>query len=237
MTESAAAFSLRDLLEQRPSFHTDHGEPVSWHLLEDVLEFIDQAIQPGDTTLETGEGYSTVVFAARGVRHTCVSPNGDAVERIKQFCASNGVSTEGVQFPLRQSEDYLPGLGEVTLDLVLIDGGHGFPTPLVDWRYVAPRLRVGGLLIVDDTQLGPVRLLRDFLASEAGWELVREFPYRTAVFRKTAPFQSREWTEQPYAVDLTLRLEPRLAVKALRRLRWLARRRLGRRPGQRISGG
>ncbi|MFN2464899.1 MAG: class I SAM-dependent methyltransferase [Candidatus Dormibacteria bacterium] len=228
MPETPSGYTLADLLRERPAFHLDNGVPVSWHLREDVLAFIEASVKPGDRTLETGEGYSTVVFAAQGARHTCVSPNGPALEKIKNFCAAHGISTEHLDFALQDSEEFLPTLTDSTLDLALIDGGHGFPTPMVDWRYIAPHLRVGGLLVIDDTQLGPVRLLRDFLSAEEGWALERDFPYRTAVFRKTAAFAAREWTDQPYALDLTLRFEPRLAVKAFRRLKWITRRQVDR---------
>ena len=45
------------------------------------------------------------------------------------------------------------------LDFVLIDGGHGFPTPMLDWFYGAGRLRRGGVAVFDDVQLPAVAML------------------------------------------------------------------------------
>jgi hypothetical protein len=139
------------------------------------------------------------------------------VENIRGYCASHDVDLSRVRFELGRSEDVLPGLSLPELDLVLIDGGHGFPTPFVDWYYTARRLRVGGVLVVDDIHLWTGLVLRDFLVEEPGWMLQTEFPLRAAVFEKTAPMPSLpEWFAQPFVLNRSRRARsPGLVLRKL----------------------
>jgi predicted O-methyltransferase YrrM len=191
---------LRALLREAPAFHVDEGlRPVSLQASIDVLEAIDGVVRPEWRTLETGAGLSTVVFALRGAEHVCVTPAAGEVARIGAWCAAHGIDLGRVRFEVARSEAVLPRLDLPELDLVLIDGGHGFPTPFVDWCYTAERLRVGGLLIVDDIHLWTGAVLRDFLAEEPGWAKRAEFPMRAVMFEKTAPMPALpEWFAQPY---------------------------------------
>jgi hypothetical protein len=213
---------LHGLLQAAPQLHSDFsGAITSWQLSDEVLQFIDGVIDEESTTLETGEGVSTILFAIKHARHTCVSPNQGAIDNIVRFCVEHGIATDRLSFEVKPSEDALPFLASNPLDLVLIDGGHGFPTPFVDWRYTAARLREGGLLILDDTQLWTVRTLRDFLASETEWRLEEDFA-RASVFRKVAEYRPREWIQQPYVAELSRSLRV-AADKSERRQQTAAR--------------
>jgi predicted O-methyltransferase YrrM len=85
------------------------------------------------------------------------------MERIKQYCDEKEMPTERLSFRIGKSEDVLPGFEINDFDLVLIDGCHAFPVPFLDWYYTAEKLKVNGLLIVDDIQLWPCRILCEFL--------------------------------------------------------------------------
>lgn len=191
---------LATLLAAPPAIHLDaDGRP--WHLsvAEEIMHTIDAAVDARSRTLETGAGLSTVLFALRGAAHTCVAPIGAELERIRDWCAAHGVSTERVTFCEQRSELALPALGDAPLDLVLIDGAHAFPAPFIDWYYAGRRLRRGGLLIVDDTQLWTGRVLRTFLREQPGWELVRNLPNRAAVFQRTGEGdEPGDWVAQPF---------------------------------------
>src|SRR5262245_39441317 len=106
----------------------------------DVLEYLDPTADARSTTLETGGGASTVLFALKGARHTCIVPYADEIERIKKYCAKRQISTAAVTFIADTSEQALPGLEQRSLDLVLIDGRHGFPAPFIDWFYTSRHL-------------------------------------------------------------------------------------------------
>jgi predicted O-methyltransferase YrrM len=193
---------VHDLIREAPRLHVDMGwRPVSLQASDEVLLAIAAAVRPEWATLETGAGVSTVVFAMKGSAHTAIVPAASEVERIRTYCAARGVSTARVTFHIAPSEQVLPALVPTALDLVLIDGSHAFPAPFIDWYYTAARLKVGGMLVIDDTHLWTGRVLREFLAAEDAWTLREEFPMRAAVFVKTASTPAHpEWTHQPFVV-------------------------------------
>ena len=193
---------LQGLLANPPGTHVSRetGERLPWQIAPEVLELIDRGVGPGSRTLETGAGVSTALFALKGAEHTCVVPWTSERDRLQAWGAQNGVSFERVTFECEPSEQVLPRLDGGPLDLVLIDGGHGFPTPFIDFFYAGRRLKRGGLLVVDDTQIWTGRVLHGFLKEQGGWEVVEELRMRSTVFRRTEePGDGlHEWNEQPY---------------------------------------
>ncbi len=214
---------LEEVLDERPKFHRGDvevrrafgpeetllerelaetvasREAVCWGIDRDVAAFIYEALRPGDRTLETGAGLSTLVFAIRGTRHVAVTPNRNEFEAIAEYARHKGIDMNNVTFVDKASETYLPGLQTVELDLVLIDGKHAFPWPVIDWFYTAEQLKLRGLLVLDDVQLFSVRMLRDYLVEDPRWVLLRSFGYRTCVLQKVgAPVHDVAWHMQPY---------------------------------------
>ncbi len=72
------------------------------------------------------------------------------------------------------------------LDLALIDGAHGFPYPVLDWWYLAPQIKIGGLVVLDDAYMPPVGMIVDFLRRSPAWEVLPAIGYRTVPVRKLA---------------------------------------------------
>jgi hypothetical protein len=131
--------------------------------------------------------------------HICVCPTHVEIERIRDYCLRHGISTDRVDFRIDRSDYVLPRLEVENLDLALIDGGHGFPTPFLDWYFIAPRLKVGGVILIDDIQLFTGHLLTEFLLCEPEWERIEPLYERTAIFRKLQGYNcGKEWTQQPY---------------------------------------
>jgi predicted O-methyltransferase YrrM len=192
--------NVQNLLQNPPKLHTDEfGQPISWGLSDDVLYFLDKHVSNTFRTLETGAGLSTILFGLIGSQHTCIVPSKDQVDRIKDYCAQHNIPIQNISFEIDTSENVLPRLEINDLDLVLIDGRHGFPTPFLDWYYASPKLKVGGTLIVDDTQIWTGRVLKEFLLLEPEWRLEEEFSNKTAVFKKLKEgSHSKEWNNQPY---------------------------------------
>jgi predicted O-methyltransferase YrrM len=185
------------IIKERPQFH-DSGS-ICYGLSAQTLRALWELAKPDSRTIETGAGLSTIVLAARGCNHTCITPSSDEVARIKQFCADHQIDVSRVTFMMSRSEDVVPGFSRGSFGLVLIDGRHGFPTPFIDWFYLGRALKMGGHLVIDDTQLFTVRLLVKFLSSDPDWRFVREYDYRTGVFQKTGnSYLNKEWCAQPF---------------------------------------
>lgn len=214
--------AVDELLANSPKFHLDQtGERASWAISETVLRFLDENVDSSFHTLETGAGFSTVVFAAKSARHTSVVPSHDEVERIREYCAAHGISTENLEFHVEKSEVALPRLDPTELDLVLIDGSHSFPSPFIDWYYTAFRLRVGGILVIDDTQLWTGHVLKRFLEAEPGWTLCPEPVGIAAAFVKECAMpELRSWEDQPFVArrsrPLQMTARPRAALRLIR---------------------
>src|SRR5262249_6623170 len=146
----------------RPLLHS--GRTCTLGIHGDLGRFLDETARSGYVTLETGSGLSTIVLLAADVaHHIAITPAADEVVAGRAACLERGIPTHALEPVLEASQVYLPRANLPQLDLVLIDGDHAFPTPFMDWYYTADRLRVGGWMIVDDTQLVTGRILADFM--------------------------------------------------------------------------
>jgi Methyltransferase domain len=191
--------NLQELLANPPKIHSYQGELISsWKLADEELLFLDKHLTKNMKTLETGAGLSTIVFALKDTNHTCIMPDAKQVERIKAYCMECDLSIHNTNFIVEKSEYALPNLQEKDYDLALIDGRHGFPAPFMDWFYMADRLKIGGLLIIDDLHIWTSELLKQFLLTEKEWNLVEETT-RAATFVKLAEgSQHKEWKKQQF---------------------------------------
>jgi hypothetical protein len=215
-----------------------HGGGTAFFGLEwEALRWLEQSLTAGMTTLETGCGASTVVFAAAGTRHLAISPDPGEHDRTLAYCTDHAISTDGLRFIAQPSDVALMDDWEPEpLDLVLIDGAHGFPFPALDWYLTATHLRVGGLIVLDDAYLPSVHVVVRFLRSSTSWQQESAIGYRTVAFRKLASDLSYDWVgsafdqrphfdylparDRPLAYLRTLVLDrhPRLASAARRLL-------------------
>src|SRR2546430_4548952 len=176
--------SLTDELKSAPPGL--HGSSEFWGLAWEALDFLERTVEPGMATLETGAGASTIVFAARGADHEAVTPSAEEAERIRGECERRGIAADGVRFRIGSSHEVLPQWQPRRLDLVLVDGAHGFPYPVLDWWWLAPHVRVGGRMLLDDAYMPPVAMLVDHLRGHPAWEVEGAVGYRTVVVRKLA---------------------------------------------------
>ena len=74
-------------------------------------------------------------------------------------------------FRIGLSHEVLPRWEPRPLDLVLIDGAHGFPYPILDWWHIAPHVRIGGTVLLDDAYLPAVAAIVDFARSSDAWRV------------------------------------------------------------------
>jgi Methyltransferase domain len=181
-----------ELKAEPPPLHAEGGACAGLHWA--ALEWLERTVEPGWATLETGAGSSTMVFAARGSEHEAVTPAADEAERIQAECRRRGISTARVRFRIGPSHEVLAAWEPRELDLVLLDGAHGFPYPILDWWHVMPHLKTGGLLLLDDAYMGAVSTLVGHLHERPAWRVEGAVGYRTVIVRKLAdelpPFDS-----------------------------------------------
>jgi hypothetical protein len=171
-----------DLRASPPGLHGAGDE--YWGLAWAALAWLEENVSAGMATLETGSGSSTIVFAAAGAEHEAVTPDAAEEARVRGECERRGISSAGVRFLIGPSHEVLPRLEPRPLDLVLLDGAHGFPYPVLDWWYVAPHVRVGGVVLLDDAYMPPVRVVVDALREQPAWEVAAAIGQRTVAVRK-----------------------------------------------------
>jgi predicted O-methyltransferase YrrM len=200
MIETAAALiqDLRRKVEACPP--AVHGDGT-WALEWDAIQILADVLHDGMTTVETGAGLSTIVFAAFGCNHTAITPVEEEATRITDWLHTNEIRSDRVVFDHRPSWDAAPEYHSKQWDVVLIDGCHGFPVPFLDFFYLGRQLRLGGVLVVDDTHLWTGRVLRDFLTEDPDWRLMARTG-KTAFFTKERSQETYEWewVRQPYVV-------------------------------------
>jgi hypothetical protein len=198
MTDPTAA--IEELIASPPVLHWLGGEPQRWGLDGATLRWLADRVEPDWRTVETGCGLSSVLFALKAAKHTIVAPNVHEHDSVRSWCAARGFSTAHVTSVVELSQVALPMLEPEPVDLVLIDGGHAFPTPFIDWYYLAGRLRTGGYVVIDDLHIRTCSLLRDFLAAERGRWCLRAEVGRAVIFEKlqTELIPESDWTGQPW---------------------------------------
>jgi predicted O-methyltransferase YrrM len=191
--------TLRDLIEQPPLIHNNRS--ITWGIRPALAQLLDEAIGPRSVTLETGAGLSTLVILRKRPRqHTAVQPVPDEFAVILQFAERHQLDIHTFLPIVARSQDWLPRAELPDLDFVLVDGAHAFPVPFIDWYYGAEKLKVGGLMAVDDTHLVTGTILADFMDVDPRWEpVVRDDASHFAVYRKRVhPVHDDDWTRQPY---------------------------------------
>jgi hypothetical protein len=189
---------VQRLLTDKPSFHM--GGEARWDALPGTLEAIRRFTCHGDTTVETGAGASTVVFAACGASHTAISPDPAEHEQVRNYCKRIGVDTSRLSFVVGLSDDVLPSLLGLdrTLDVAFIDGEHCYPIPAVDWYYTTRSLKIGGRLLIDDIPIPAVGQLFRHMRLEPNWHFEDIFDNRSAAFTLLAPPETGTWLSQPF---------------------------------------
>jgi hypothetical protein len=198
------------------------GELISrWKLSDEELRFIGEHVGPDSKTLETGAGCSTVLFALRGARHTCIVPDQALTDRIVAYCESKNIPTNGLNFMVDVSEKALPALSEGGFDLALIDGRHGFPQPFLDWYYIANLLKVGGYVVIDDLHVWVCETLMNLLLAEKDWKLAHESLGGCAFQKLGDGTQNNDYEFQPYVAkrsrQFSLSAKGRYLASLLRR--------------------
>ena len=217
-TELSRPIDASELLLNAKQWNAIADRDICHGIDVDLAQFLFRTVASGWHTLETGSGLSTLIFLERGAWHVAITPNAEESVRIQRWAAEHGVDTSRLTFVALASEQHLPHAQYESLDCVLIDGKHAFPWPILDWFFAARMLRRGGLMILDDIDLWPVRVLADFLLSDKPrWECVEKFD-RSMCFRKlTESVEDVAWHMQPLLYKAQQRYSFRRIKAALKR--------------------
>jgi hypothetical protein len=195
--------ALETLLTEKPLLHDDpaqgRGKRRFLSLSDRSLAYMVSAVNDKSITLETGNGLTTVLLSIVAGKHFSISPDRVVFDRIREFLRGRQwpVPPDALVCICAGSEMVLPREPLPLLDLVLIDGNHGFPLPFLDWFYTSRLLRTGGIMIIDDCQLWTGGTLRDFLMKEPEWKLVFDDEGKTFGFQKLSPTNvTKDWYQQ-----------------------------------------
>ncbi len=158
-------------------------------------------------TAETGCGASTIVFAQYAEQHTVYcyddrSEEASSVSYAQQFPAFRQERTRWVYGPTQRTIFDQPL--EQPVDMLLIDGPHGYPFPELEYFGFYRWLRPGSILIVDDIQIPTINHLYRFLLQDDSFR-THGVVSTTAYFQRTdAPAFNMEgdgWWLQRYNVQ------------------------------------
>lgn len=199
--------SIKDkLMQEFPKFHNENGKPANWHSNESLLAAIEKIAQPGMLTLETGAGYSTVIFALKECKHISITPSREQTELISTYVEQNKGSMQNVEFRIGSSTEILPAIDKKNLDVVFVDGAHRFPFPILDWFYGTNALKQNGYLIIDDVDIVSCYMLVQFMKTDPHWRVV-EVNQTYAIFKKVGDLQySGDWAKQPFSSNKVFNL-------------------------------
>ena len=167
---------------------------------------------------ETGSGASTLLFSHLSDGHTVFAFDGGS-NSIVNVRESSLLRDGVVTFVEGPTQSTLPHHRFADkLQLVLIDGPHGYPFPDLEYYYLYPHLDAGGLLILDDIHIPTVNNLFRFLSADAMFHL-DEVVRSTAFFTRTAapvfdPLGDG-WWEQGYNRKTLGHYEWRTRMRAL----------------------
>lgn len=196
MLPTSAHDLVAAIVADPPKVHPDAPQGV-WSTDDDCYQLIATRVGAESRTIETGCGVSTVVFAARGAHHTCVTPYAAEADAIVGWCERHGLATDHLTFEIGSSFDVLPALDPVAYDLVFIDGEHHHPAPTIDWYYTARALRRGAVVVVDDVQLPAPRLVADYMRSLPSFRTLARTTKWAALELADEPAPSTEWKVAP----------------------------------------
>jgi len=149
---------------------------------------------------ETGSGKTTLLFSHLSAEHKVFALEGDdgSITVVRNSPLLNSSTVEFVEVPTHVT---LPNqrFGN-KLQLVLIDGPHGYPFPEMEYFYFYPRLDKDALLIVDDIHIPTIHRLYEFLMEDEMFRLI-EVVQNTAFFARTEsplfdPYGDGWWVQE-----------------------------------------
>jgi hypothetical protein len=152
-------------------------------------------------SVETGLGRTTLLLSHLSSSHFVFAlDSGESITQVKKSPLFNPKNVTFIEGPSQRTlpQYCFPDFN----DLVLIDGPHGYPFPDLEYFYLYPTLKLGGLLILDDIMIPTIRRMFDILIADKMYQLVNILDGNTAFFKRTnAPTinpEGDDWWLQGY---------------------------------------
>jgi|GEM_PF-1461859 len=166
LTDTAPAGTLRKLAQKRARLQDDL-----------VADYLATVVKPGDRTLQLGKSQFGVPCLGNGAFHQVLASDA-AVDSLRKQCAERGISTDRLQTRADEISS------RQALDLVLIGKGLGFADMAGNWRDLAARLKVGGVLVINGVDRGAAARLADALFTDKDWAFEDMIGGEAAIYRK-----------------------------------------------------
>ncbi len=179
-----------------------HGAGVlSYRTLQVLEDLLGGSI---GQSAETGCGRSTILLSNLADRHHvfCLDDTESKNSSVTYYQSASLTRSDQVNLVFGSTQRTVPEFEHEGLyDCVIIDGPHGFPFPELEYFHFYPRIKKGGILVVDDVQIPTIGRMADILQEDEMWELVR-MSGNTVFFRRTMadalPDDSDGWWAQGF---------------------------------------
>jgi hypothetical protein len=215
---------IKDVLDEVKALPGDWHRSGSLHpsVLEKIAE-IGQSIGIKHS-VETGTGKSTLLLSHLSESHTVFtqddSGTGDSLHATRN---STLLRQDRVSFIVGPTQKTLPKWEfQDSLQLVLIDGPHGYPFPELEYFCLYPWLETEGSLIIDDINIPTVFHLYQVLLADEMYRL-EALVHTTAFLRRTkAPVFDRYgdgWWNQGYNKSRLPMVIPEMGLGIIDRLK------------------
>jgi hypothetical protein len=186
--------------------------PGLWHragssnidMLRAIVKYTQgQSIQ---YSAETGSGKSTLLLSHLSKEHLVFALNNK--DSIAAPHSSTLLNAEAVTFIEGPTQITLPQYTfSDKLQLVLLDGPHGYPFPDLEYYFIYPHLDTNALLVIDDIHIATIRNLYHYLKRDRMFTFLG-LVESTAFFRRTdSPMHDPlgdGWRDQSYNTRLLL---------------------------------
>lgn len=181
--------------------------PQTWHasgpLDDNVLKTLaDHCRDYGTITrsVETGAGKSTLFFSQISCRHTVFAIDiGKSLTRVRE---SDLLKPDVVEFVEGPTQLTVPAYQFAEkLDLVLIDGPHGYPFPDLEYYFFYQHITEGGLLIIDDINIPTIKRMVEIIKSDDMFDCLGVISKTMILKRTGAPLfdpLADGWWDQHY---------------------------------------
>jgi hypothetical protein len=185
------------------SFDASHrAGTISLSSLRRIFELIGSSFA---RTAETGCGKSTILFSNFSRDHQAFAMDDRAHERssVAYFERCPAARPAAVRFIFGPTQKTVATTTfKRPLDVVLLDGPHGYPFVDLEYYYFYPHLKPGGYLLLDDIHIASIARMADILAEDAMYEVVEVVEHKTLILRRTkAPMvgpYADSWGAQDY---------------------------------------